>query len=153
MDAGRGLDRDTGRGLSRLTDVLATVRVGWRFAVIGPEPMRSRSRAAILAAGAIDAEIVTAALGFGSRAVPGGPAEDVVGAVLGVPARYGSAHETGDDLREVFCAHCRTVTVADVPVGGETGCAGCGHRLAVYHHFSRRLHAYLGYRPDAEELR
>ncbi len=153
MDAGRGLDRDAGRGLGRLTDVLATVRVGWRFAVIGPEPMRSRSRAAILAAGAIDAEIVTAALGFGSRAAPGGPAEDVDGAVLGVPARCGPTHETGDDLREVFCAHCRTVTVADVPVGGETGCAGCGHRLAVYHHFSRRLHAYLGYRPDAEELR
>nr|WP_157173927.1 hypothetical protein [Rhodococcus sp. JVH1] len=36
--------------------------------------------------------------------------------------------------RQVFCAHCHTVT------------------LTVYHHFSRRHHAYLGYQADSEDL-
>ncbi|MBF6359682.1 hypothetical protein IU447_06075 [Nocardia farcinica] len=105
----------------RLTEVLALARVGWRFAVIGTEPGLSRCRAAILAAGAIESEIVTA-----------GPAD-------------GGA-------RDLYCAHCRTTSRTDAAVGAETRCAACGVPLTVYHHFSPRLHAYLGYHPHAEEL-
>ncbi|GAB2514031.1 dimethylamine monooxygenase subunit DmmA family protein [Nocardia heshunensis] len=56
------------------------------------------------------------------------------------------------DRRRVFCTHCRTATAAQVEIGGTVPCSGCGSPLVVYHHFSRRLGAYMGYRVDAEEL-
>jgi dimethylamine monooxygenase subunit C len=59
---------------------------------------------------------------------------------------------TGTRRKRVFCAHCRTTTEADVPVGAETGCSGCGRRLFVYWHVSRRAGSYLGYMADAEEV-
>lgn len=115
---------DASAGTEALIEVLTSARVGWRFALLGGDPGLSRCRAALRAAGVIDTEIVTAG--------PGGRA---------------------DGPRELFCAHCRSVSVTDAPIGGETPCGGCGQRLVVYYHFSRRMHAYLGYRPDAEELR
>ncbi|MGW4249481.1 dimethylamine monooxygenase subunit DmmA family protein [Nocardia sp. NPDC004722] len=54
--------------------------------------------------------------------------------------------------RQVFCTHCRNTTMAHTEIGGTVPCSGCGAPLAVYHHFSRRLGAYMGYRVDAEEL-
>jgi hypothetical protein len=54
--------------------------------------------------------------------------------------------------RAVFCTHCRAVTRARVTVGDTLDCSGCTAPLVVYHHFSRRLGAYMGYRVDAEEL-
>ncbi|MGY1593057.1 dimethylamine monooxygenase subunit DmmA family protein [Geodermatophilus sp. SYSU D00708] len=59
---------------------------------------------------------------------------------------------TGTERKRVFCPHCRATTEADVPVGGETGCTGCGRRLFVYWHVSRRAGSYLGFMADAEEV-
>jgi hypothetical protein len=48
----------------------------------------------------------------------------------------------------VFCVHCRTVTK---PVAETLArCAGCGRTLTVYHHFSRRKGAFMGFQADAE---
>jgi hypothetical protein len=54
--------------------------------------------------------------------------------------------------RRVYCPHCQCVTSGPTAVGSTVDCAGCGAPLAVYHHFSRRHGAYLGYRLDSEEL-
>jgi dimethylamine monooxygenase subunit C len=54
----------------------------------------------------------------------------------------------GSAARRVFCNHCRTIT------GGVTTniatCAGCGAKLFVRDHFSRRLNAFAGVQVDAE---
>jgi hypothetical protein len=48
----------------------------------------------------------------------------------------------------VWCAHCKAVgeglRTAVAP------CPGCGRQLHVYHHFSRRIGAYMGFQIDAE---
>ena len=54
--------------------------------------------------------------------------------------------------RRVYCPHCRTTTSTTAPVSGETPCDGCGRRLHVYAHVSRRAGAYLGFMADAEEV-
>ena len=59
---------------------------------------------------------------------------------------------TGTERKRVFCAHCRTTSVTTAPVSGETPCDGCGRRLHVYAHVSRRAGAYLGFMADAEEV-
>ena len=50
--------------------------------------------------------------------------------------------------RDVWCSHCkaitRGVTTTIFP------CAGCGRHLEVFHHFSRRHAAYMGFQADAE---
>jgi hypothetical protein len=56
------------------------------------------------------------------------------------------------EQRHVYCTHCRWVTSAPIAVSATLDCAGCGAPLAVYHHFSRRLGAYMGYQADSEEL-
>lgn len=55
---------------------------------------------------------------------------------------------TASAARPVWCTHCKTVTpdVATTLVR----CAGCGRTLEVYHHFSRRHGAYMGFQADAE---
>lgn len=58
---------------------------------------------------------------------------------------------TDTRLRRVLCAHCDTVTAAEVAVGASCTCTGCCRVLHVYHHVSRRLAAYLGYLRDAED--
>ena len=54
--------------------------------------------------------------------------------------------------KRVFCAHCRTTTEQVLPVAAVVECPGCGRRLHVYAHVSRRLGAYLGFMVDAEEV-
>ena len=53
-----------------------------------------------------------------------------------------------DAARDVWCSHCkaitRGVTTTIFP------CAGCGRHLEVFHHFSRRHAAYMGFQADAE---
>jgi hypothetical protein len=50
--------------------------------------------------------------------------------------------------RPVFCVHCRATT-PDVRTNiGD--CTGCGRKLLVRDHFSRRLGAYMGFQIDAE---
>ncbi len=53
--------------------------------------------------------------------------------------------------RKVYCVHCSTMqTVGPV---GETVCEGCGVRLLVREHFSRRLGAYQGVCLNADDPR
>ena len=47
--------------------------------------------------------------------------------------------------REIYCAHCRTVTTALVELSGTVPCAGCRRELFVYYHVSRRLGLHLGF--------
>jgi len=54
----------------------------------------------------------------------------------------------GSRGRRVWCAHCKAVTE---PVSHDlVECVGCGRSLVVYHHFSRRLGAFMGFQADAE---
>lgn len=54
----------------------------------------------------------------------------------------------GSRARRVFCVHCKTTT-EDVSTAIAI-CDGCGRHLQVYHHFSRRLGACMGFQIDAE---
>ncbi len=58
------------------------------------------------------------------------------------------AEVQGSRARRVWCAHCKAVT-EDV-THDLVACAGCGRSLTVYHHFSRRLGAFMGFQADAE---
>jgi len=54
----------------------------------------------------------------------------------------------GSGARRVWCAHCKVVT--EGATHDLMPCAGCGRSLIVYHHFSRRLGAFMGFQADAE---
>ena len=72
------------------------------------------------------------------------------------------AHHVGDDEivvastdvthRDVYCVHCRAVTRAAVELDDVLECAGCGRRLAVQAHVSRRIGAHLGVLAHAEDV-
>ncbi|AKS33375.1 dimethylamine monooxygenase subunit DmmA family protein [Mycolicibacterium goodii] len=102
----------------------------------------------------IDATVATAVVGW--RLMIAGPAR------IGLRMRaHALAHGLADDEitiastdvaeRDVFCTHCRTVTAAAVEVEGLVSCAGCGRKLMVHYHVSRRAGAHLGYMVDAEQ--
>ncbi len=55
---------------------------------------------------------------------------------------------TTSSARRVWCSHCREITEGVTTT--VTPCAGCGRTLEVFHHFSRRRGAYLGFQADAE---
>jgi|GEM_PF-7106219 hypothetical protein len=57
----------------------------------------------------------------------------------------------GDSAKHVYCPHCGTTTPSREPVGATMPCSGCGRRLEIYRHFSRRTARYLGLMADAEE--
>jgi hypothetical protein len=48
----------------------------------------------------------------------------------------------------VWCTHCKAVT--EFSGCNLVNCCGCGRHLTVYHHFSRRHGAYMGFQADAE---
>lgn len=58
---------------------------------------------------------------------------------------------SADEARPAFrvaCVHCRAITEpAERTV---VRCAGCARTLFVYHHYSRRKAAYMGFQADAE---
>lgn len=54
--------------------------------------------------------------------------------------------------RLVRCTHCRTLTPTAAVVGERQPCDGCGVPLEVFHHYSPRIGAYMGFHADAEEL-
>lgn len=58
------------------------------------------------------------------------------------------AEVTTSSARRVWCSHCREITEGVTTT--LTPCAGCGRTLEVFHHFSRRRGAYLGFQADAE---
>ncbi len=51
--------------------------------------------------------------------------------------------------REIYCAHCRTVTTARVELTATLPCPGCDRELFVYYHVSRRLGTHLGFASGA----
>lgn len=55
---------------------------------------------------------------------------------------------TASPARRVWCTHCKTITPAVTTTIAR--CDGCARMLEVYHHFSRRHGAYMGYQADAE---
>jgi hypothetical protein len=58
------------------------------------------------------------------------------------------AEVSGSRARRVWCAHCKVVT--EGATHDLVHCAGCWRWLTVYHHFSRRLGAFMGFQADAE---
>jgi len=72
----------------------------------------------------------------------------VIAAAAGLDDDEMLAEIRGSLARRVWCAHCKVVTepVTRDPVE----CAGCRRSLTVYHHFSRRLGAFMGFQADAE---
>lgn len=48
----------------------------------------------------------------------------------------------------VWCTHCKAITAARG--ANLVECDGCGRQLTLYHHFSKRHGAYMGFQADAE---
>lgn len=99
------------------------------------------------ATAAIDADVATARVGW--RLMMAGPADACLrlrAHALGIGIGDDEITVATTDVahRDVHCAHCRTVTREAVPLGGVVACAGCGRRLAVQAHVSRRIGAHLG---------
>jgi hypothetical protein len=63
-----------------------------------------------------------------------------------VPAEIATV-TIGEEIR-VWCTHCKAITEA--PASNLVDCYNCGRALLVYHHFSRRHGAYMGFQADAE---
>jgi hypothetical protein len=99
------------------------------------------------ATGAVDADVSTARVGW--RLMIAGPADACLrlrahAHRLGVGDDEITVASTDVTDRDVHCAHCRAVTHDAVPLGGLVDCRGCGRRLAVQAHLSRRIGAHLG---------
>jgi hypothetical protein len=96
---------------------------------------------------ALEARVADQTVGW--RLVLAGPEDDVL-AARAAAVRGGlvdaelRVHVTGAARRRVHCAHCRSVTSAEVPVGGTLRCGGCGRLLEVHRQVSPRLAAALG---------
>lgn len=101
----------------------------------------------VAARDAVDEDMATALVGW--RLMIAGPADaclrlraHAVGKAIGddeiTVASTDVAH------RDVHCAHCRALTRAVVALEGVVACRGCGRRLAVQSHVSRRIGAHLG---------
>lgn len=125
LSAGSGGDFALGPGGAVPEALFAAARTGDRFVLVGTAAEIARGRADLLAAGAIPAEITEV--------------------LTGAPDPY------AEQPRVVYCPHCHTGSTRAVAVGGTAPCAGCGVELVVYHHYSQRLGAFLGYCADAEE--
>jgi hypothetical protein len=99
------------------------------------------------ATGAVGADVSTARVGW--RLMIAGPADACLrlrahALGLGVGDDEITVASTDVTDKDVHCAHCRAVTHDAVPLGGVVACRGCGRRLAVQAHVSRRIGAHLG---------
>jgi len=95
----------------------------------------------------LDADVATARVGW--RLMTAGPADACLRLLahahgIGIGDDEITVASTDVAHRDVHCAHCRTVTRGAVPIGGVVACDGCGRRLAVQAHVSRRIGAHLG---------
>lgn len=108
----------------------------------------------VAASAAVTADLAHAVVGW--RLMIAGPAD----ACLRVRAhalRSGVADDeitvgsTAVDVRAVHCAHCGTLTRAEVDLEDVVLCSGCGRELLVYYHVSRRLGAHLGFTTGTTE--
>lgn len=133
------------------------VLAGWRRQVPPAVPVWSRTAERADTAVLTDLEHHLGTATVGVRLLLAGPEADVLAAraaavrcgLLDAEIRTAVADA---DRKRVSCAHCRAVTEAVLPVAAEVGCGGCGRRLHVYAHVSRRLGTYLGFMADAEEV-
>ncbi|MGY1753689.1 dimethylamine monooxygenase subunit DmmA family protein [Blastococcus sp. SYSU D01042] len=135
----------------------AAITTGWAADAPAGRPVE------VLVADSADESVLAvlvariAAARVGWRLMLAGPEVDVL-AARAVAVREGVLDAeircavTGAERKRVFCPHCRTTTSTTAPVSGETPCDGCGRRLHVYAHVSRRAGAYLGFMADAEEV-
>lgn len=101
----------------------------------------------LAATSAVDADVSTARVGW--RLMMAGPADACLrlrAHAIGIGLGDDEITVASTDVahRDVHCAHCRTVTRGEVPLGGVVVCDGCGRRLAVQAHVSRRIGAHLG---------
>lgn len=117
---------DSGRSFDTLDVVLLHACAGWRFIIVGSEAAIGRIRSRLMAAGAIDCEVLV-----------------VSTEQIDIAA---------ERSRDVFCAHCQAVTSDTAAIDGTVECSACGVELTLYYHYSRRHGAYLGYRADSEDL-
>ena len=102
---------------------------------------------------ALDAALADAVVGW--RLLLAGPAHDCLrvrahALELGVGDDEITVASTEVATREVFCAHCRSVTTARVAIAATLPCTGCGRELFVYYHVSRRLGTHLGFASGAD---
>ncbi|GAB7069278.1 hypothetical protein H7J06_00530 [Mycobacterium hodleri] len=100
-----------------------------------------------VATGAVDADVATARVGW--RLMIAGPADACLrlrahALGIGIGDDEITVASTDVTAKDVHCAHCRAVTHDAVPLGGVVACHGCGRRLAVQAHVSRRIGAHLG---------
>jgi hypothetical protein len=97
---------------------------------------------------ALDGDLADAVVGW--RLLLAGPAHVCLrvrahALELGVGDDELTVASTEVAVREIFCAHCRTVTSAAVELTEALPCTGCGRELFVYYHVSRRLGTHLGF--------
>lgn len=131
----------------------AAVVGGW-LAELGDRPTSyHRCPDAAAAAAALDADLATARVGH--RVLVAGTAD----ACLAVRAAAVRAGLSDDEVRfgvvsveerTVWCVHCAVTTSAAVELDDVVACGGCGRRLVVYPHVSRRTGQHLGFMIDAE---
>ncbi|MCG5076078.1 dimethylamine monooxygenase subunit DmmA family protein [Paraburkholderia tagetis] len=80
--------------------------------------------------------------------------EPFIGSVRQIAEQAGVAPEavrvehSGSLQRRVYCIHCRAMN--EGVTTNVTPCGGCGRKLLVRDHFSRRLAAFMGVQADAE---
>ncbi|MGP4046106.1 dimethylamine monooxygenase subunit DmmA family protein [Streptomyces sp. 2A115] len=153
------LDR-TGRSYAVLTfgSAASVLASAWRSALETLErPVWSRhgEQADADCLTGLREQIATATVGW--RLLLAGPQSEVLAAYSeavrgGVLDAEITVMVTDSAHRRVWCAHCETKTTAEVALGAEAACAGCGRSLFVYHHVSRLHAAHLGFMTDAEEV-
>ncbi|MGV6818201.1 MAG: dimethylamine monooxygenase subunit DmmA family protein [Thiotrichales bacterium] len=69
---------------------------------------------------------------------------------IGFHAEQIQTVKCGPLTRDVFCVHCRTINGS--VTHNLVSCEGCGRKLFVYDHFSRRLGSYMGFQVNAEAV-
>ncbi|GAA2010894.1 dimethylamine monooxygenase subunit DmmA family protein [Brevibacterium samyangense] len=106
----------TAEALAAFSRDLASASVGVRIRITGPEADVHAAAAVALEQGALPEELVL-----------------VCDAVIDEAP-----------VRRVFCVHCSHITRTEAPIDGTCDCDGCGKRLGVHRHFSRRHSAYMG---------
>lgn len=80
--------------------------------------------------------------------------EPFIGSVRQIAEHTGIAPEavrvehSGSLQRRVYCIHCRSMN--EGVTANVTPCTGCGRKLLVRDHYSRRLAAFMGVQADAE---
>jgi len=131
----------------------AEIAAEWVTQIPDTEPWVHLVADAAAACAALEGDVADAVVGW--RLLLAGPAH----ACLRVRARaleLGAADDeitvasTEVGVREIYCAHCRITTQASVALTEEISCPGCGRRLFVYYHVSRRLGAHLGFASHAD---